>query len=119
MTTDVPESFPFLVAAVEEVASSTGDRFGEGATELERHVRVPGFGRAKEVQVTPQQLEDFWEKKVVALTNTLGAAQAKHETKGFRVDEISFGLGIGAKGGVLFVAEASIEATISVKLKRV
>jgi hypothetical protein len=119
MATEVPATFPFLVAAVEEVEPPTSDRFGEGATELDRHVRVPGFGRAKEVQVTPQQLEDFWEKKVIALTNTLGAAQAKHETKGFRVDEISFGLGIGAKGGLLFVAEASIEATISVTLKRV
>jgi hypothetical protein len=83
--------------------------------ELQRHAL---FGRGKEVTVSPQQLDGFWKDKVVKLTDTISDAQTSAQPKGFRVDEISFGLAVGAKGGLVFVAEASVEATITVTLRR-
>jgi hypothetical protein len=60
----------------------------------------------------------FWREKVVGLTQTFTEAQSENQAKGFRVDEISFSIGVGAKGHVLFVAEGSVEATLAVKLRR-
>src|SRR4051794_8057201 len=110
------DGYTFLIAEAEVIAPADG--FGEGATDVERHVRIPGLSRAREVRITSDQLEDFWDKKVIELTDTLASAQAKKPTTGFTVDEISFAIGVGAKGGLLFVAEASLQATITVKLKR-
>lgn len=73
---------------------------------------------SKEVGLSREQIAAFWRDKVVGLTDTVSKAETEHETQGFRVDEISFSIGVGAKGGVAFVAEGSIEATLSVKLKR-
>lgn len=80
---------------------------------------IPTFlTRAREVPISPQQLSDFWNDNVVGLTSTLADAQANNDTKGFRVDEISFSIGVGAKGGIFFVAEGSIEANMSITLRR-
>jgi hypothetical protein len=73
----------------------------------------------KEVGLSREQIAKFWRDKVVGLTETIGEAQKQHETEGFRVEEISFSIGVGARGGVMFVAEGSLEATLSVKLQRV
>jgi hypothetical protein len=84
-------------------------------------VQLPAFmRRATEVSISREQLEKFWRDNVVRLSKTLTEAQAKakEEAGGFTVDEISFSIGVGAKGGVMFVAEGSIEATMSITLRR-
>jgi Trypsin-co-occurring domain 1 len=112
-------TFPFLVPDPEAAAPPPADGFGEGDAGLERQWRAPPFlGGGKRIELTRRQLEDFWKEKVVGLAQTLSDAQAAHEAKGFRVEEIAFALGVGAKGGIAFVAEASAEASITVTLKR-
>jgi len=108
------QDFVFLVAdpQARPAAMLAGDE------ELERHVQMPAFfRRATEVSISRQQLTDFWKEKVVGLADTLSQAQVENVTKGFSVHEISFSLGVGAKGGVFFVAEGSIEATMSITLR--
>ncbi|SRR6266545_5739023 len=107
--------FVFLVPDVEAVPAAAAP----ADPELRRDALPLPFGRrSKEVAIKSSDVETFWRDKVVGLTKTISEANAEHDVKGFRVDEISFSLGVGAKGGVLFVAEGSIEATISVKLGR-
>lgn len=109
------QNFVFLIA---EAQAGPADAL-VGDDELQRHVQLPGLLRhATEVSISRQQLMDFWKEKVVGLTDILSQAQAENATKGFQVDEISFSLGVSAKGGVFFVAEGSIEATMSVTLRR-
>lgn len=90
--------------------------------DLKRHAKAQPLAflrRAKEVSITPDQLAKFWKEKVVALTGTLSKAQAEKKTEGFEIDEIAFSLGVGAKGGIAFVAEGSVEATVSITLRRI
>jgi hypothetical protein len=111
------KEFVFLVPD-QEGAAATGDGFGAGDSELVRHVHLPFFGNNKEVPLSREKLEAFWTENVVGLTDTLTTAQAKNEAKGFRVDEICFSIGVGAQGGLFFVAQASAQASISVTLRR-
>jgi hypothetical protein len=119
--TDDDTVFDFLVleeaAAEVTVPTGTGD-FGTGGEDLERHVKLPGVRAARKVGITAAELETFWREKVIGLADTLTTAQAQQEPKGFRVEEIAFSIGVGAKGGLLFVAEASAQASITVKLAR-
>jgi hypothetical protein len=111
------EKFVFLVPDFEVEAVPA-----QGLTDpdLKRQAKLPAFmRRAKEVSITSDQLAKFWKEKVVALTGTLSQAQAEKKTEGFHIDEISFSLGVGAKGGIAFVAEGSVEATVSITLRRV
>jgi hypothetical protein len=109
------DEFEFLVPEVAPVPEGTA----QADPELRRDaLPLPFVRRSREVGIKRSDIEAFWREKVVGLTETISDANADHDVKGFRVDEISFSLGVGAKGGVLFVAEGSIEATISVKLRR-
>jgi hypothetical protein len=110
------QEFLFLVPDREAATAPEGF----AGPDPERDVSiVPGFiRRAKEVPVSRADLEAFWKDKVVGLTQTISDAQVQDETRGFHVDEISFSIGVGAKGGVFFVAEGSVEASMSVKLRR-
>jgi hypothetical protein len=90
-----------------------------GTASRESDVSLKGvLSRTAEVSISREQLESFWKEKVVALTETLADSQSDENAKGFRVDEISFSIGVGAKGGVFFVAEGSVEASMTVKLRR-
>ena len=109
------DDFPFLVSELESFESETADK----DPDLVTHSKAFGFIRQKrEVSVSAEQLEGFWKDKVVGMTETLARAEAEKGTKGFRVDEITFSLGVGAKGGIAFVAEGSVEASIAVTLRR-
>ena len=85
--------------------------------ELERQ-SLPFKRNKKAVEITPKQLEGFWKDRVVKLTDTIATAETQSQPKGFHVDEISFGLAISASGGVAFVAQGSIEASLNVTLRR-
>jgi hypothetical protein len=54
----------------------------------------------------------------VGFTDTVAKAETANEPSGYRVDEISFSIGVSAKGGLLFVAEGSVHATMSITLRR-
>jgi hypothetical protein len=108
-------TFEFLVAAPSELAPKELDV----EDDLAQHVSLPAIlRRSNKVEISGPQLAGFWKDKVVGLTDTLAEAQAAHATKGFAVDEIAFSLGVGAKGGIFFVAEGSIDASITVTLRR-
>jgi hypothetical protein len=115
--TEPDDAFVFLVPGFEVDAEPAIPR---SDPDLQRQsLTMPSFlRRTKEVSITPERLEKFWKEKVVGLTQTLNRAQAEKKTEGFQIDEISFSLGVGAKGGVAFVAEGSIEATVSITLRR-
>jgi hypothetical protein len=75
-----------------------------------------GFGERK-VGVEKKNVQDFLHKQLVPLGSTI-ATEAKAMEGGLRVDEISLTIGIGAEGGVSFVAKASAQAAITVTLRR-
>lgn len=110
------DEFVFLVPA--EGGATPDQKPGRGDAELNREALPFRRRGAKEVSISKEKLRAFWENQVVELTDTLGVAQGEREAKGFQVDEISFAIAIGAKGGVAFVAEGSVEASLSVTLRR-
>ncbi len=109
------QEFEFLISDVQVASDDTA----AGGDDLDRQAQLPAFlKRATKVSISSKQLTDFWKEKVVGLTDTLSQAQADQAAKGFQVDEIAFSLGVGAQGGVFFVAQGSVEATITVTLRR-
>jgi hypothetical protein len=112
------ENFIFLVSGFEVEAAPPGPRIDPDPRRQPRAQPMEFMRRAREVSITPEQLASFWREKVVALSETLGRAQEEEQAPGFHIDEISFSIGVGAKGGVAFVAEGSVEATISITLRR-
>jgi hypothetical protein len=105
------DRFVFLVPEI--AAVPTGQKESDVAL-LPRSL----LRRATEVSISRKELEDFWKENVVGLVDTLADAQASRAAKGFGVDEISFSIGVGAKGGLFFVAEGSVEASMTITLRR-
>lgn len=63
-----------------------------------------------------QLREQLWDR-ISDVIGSLGSEVGKIKAN-FSVDEISVSLGLTAKGGLAFVAEASGQAVFTVKLKR-
>jgi hypothetical protein len=119
MTEENPTQEEFLFVVPSAAEPEPGQEAVGSDPELRRDVRLPFTKRARELGLTPEDLQQFWNSKVVGLTGTIEKADKTSQTGGFQVDEISFSIGFSAKGGLAFVAEAGVEAAIAVTLRRV
>jgi hypothetical protein len=84
---------------------------------IERAKRVLGLGDPEDVEVKRKDVQSFLKKQLVPLGSEI-AKEAGQVKGGLVVDEISLTLGIGAEGGLSFVAKASAQAAITVTLRR-
>jgi hypothetical protein len=78
--------------------------------------RVLGL-REKDVDVPAKDVRGFLQKQLVPLSSAI-AQEAEKVQGGLAVDEISLTLGVGAEGGLSFVAKASAQASVTVTLRR-
>lgn len=86
-------------------------RPGEAETHGITGVREGLFGR---------KLEDVkadWQKALGQLSQILAATESE-TPKGWGLDTINVSLGFNAKGRLIFIAEAGIEATVSLTFSR-
>jgi hypothetical protein len=77
-------------------------------------IRIPFIQKSEPVP-REKLLERFG--KYTALAEDM-MAEADKTAKGFRVDEITFHLGVSTDVGIAFVGQAGIEAGIDITLKR-
>lgn len=84
--------------------------------EFEEHVDVKGAvagllkRKLKEVKVD-------WERVSLQMREMIQATQGTQPT-GYSLDSVTISLGFNAKGQLVFIAEAGVEATVSVTFKR-
>ena len=68
-------------------------------------------------KVDPKDMGADWQEKLDRIVDVATNAAAKKD-KAWHIDEIEIGLTLSAKGELLFIAEAGVEATVKVVLKR-
>ena len=71
-------------------------------------------GRVEEL--SQAEMEEDWKAKLTSIVALAGAASEAQ--KGWHVDSVEIGLTLSAKGHLLFVAEAGVEGSVRVTLKR-
>jgi hypothetical protein len=73
--------------------------------------------RVERVKVSDDALIEFWNTKVTPLAKTI-TQSSKDTLTGYEIDEIEFTIGVGFEGGLAFVAKASANAQVSVKVRK-
>ena len=121
MSSEQPDEYTFTVSAPTATIPAT-DTYEPGDAELrpdgkvsEAFMRLVGLGQ--DVTVKDKDVRGFLQKQLVPIGSAI-AEEAGRVEGGLHVDEISLTLGIGAEGGLSFVAKASAQAAITVVLRR-
>lgn len=107
------DTVPILVPATYQ--EEPGEYHG-AAQETAKEQALWGSSKVKEVKLDK---EDY--QRICTQVFALVDAQEKVTPKsadGFRVDEVTVSLGVHASGGLAFIAEAGVEASIEVTFKR-
>jgi hypothetical protein len=68
-------------------------------------------------KVDPDHMAADWKRKLNTVVDVATSAAATKD-KAWHIDEIEIGLTLSAKGELLFIAEAGLEASVKVTLKR-
>lgn len=68
-------------------------------------------------KIDPEDMAADWKRKLDHVVEVATSAAATKD-KAWHIDEIEIGLTLSAKGELLFIAEAGIEASVKVTLKR-
>jgi hypothetical protein len=108
-----PHVFEFTVSTALTAGAAAERRASTGASNTSGR----GVLGSRSIEITDRTLHSFIETRVVPLADifTTSAEQAAH---GFEIDSIELSIGIGAEGGLSFVAKASADAHIAVTLRR-
>jgi hypothetical protein len=81
------------------------------------HSRGLGSWLSGEVEgLNPDVMADDWRQKLDAIVDIAGSTAETH--KGWHIDEMEIGLTLSAEGKLLFIAKASAQASVKIKLKR-
>jgi hypothetical protein len=75
------------------------------------------FG-AEEKPVESSTVKQQWADTISGIVATVGEWSAAQSDK-WQIEEVTFGLTLSAKGKLMFIAEASAQGNVQVKLKRV
>lgn len=67
---------------------------------------------------TLKEVKEDWDIVMVQVSHIISDTEAKIEQKKFKLDEITISLGFNAKGKLAFIAEAGIEASVSIKFTK-
>lgn len=79
---------------------------------------TPHKGAVEQVTRRLEESKADWARILFQVDEMATAHDAVREGGRFEVDEISVGLAFNAKGRLAFIAEAGVEATVTVVLKR-
>ena len=88
------------------------------ATELHTKGLIGWVFGAEEQPINASDVAGQWKDTISGIVSTVGE-WTKAQADRWQVDEVTFGLTLSAKGKLMFIAEASAQGSIQVKLKRV
>jgi Trypsin-co-occurring domain 1 len=74
------------------------------------------FG-AEEKPVESSEVKQQWADTISGIVATVGEWSAAQSNQ-WKIEEVTFGLTLSAKGRLMFIAEASAQGSVQVKLKR-
>ena len=100
---------------VEEIA--TGPQTKLHSTELHATGVISWFFGAKEEPVNSGEVKQQWLDTISGIVATV-SEWSEAQSNRWGIDEVTFGLTLSAKGKLLFIAEASAQGSVQVKLKR-
>jgi hypothetical protein len=98
--------------ASEEVLFISGTELEPGGVEIHKGVTE------KMVRSLADVKED-WRRVVGQVAEIFGTGTDQVASRGYRLSEIEVSLGFDARGRLAFIAEAGVEATVSVKFERI
>jgi hypothetical protein len=86
-------------------------------------VQSPGVTLHKKSAITTvsrtvAELKTDWNEMMQSVTLIIEDTERHTKESGFQLEEIEIGLGFNAKGKLAFIAEAGVEASLSVRFKR-
>jgi hypothetical protein len=93
---------PFITAVVAE---------GPGVTLHKRSA-------VESVSKTVAELKTDWNEMMQSVTVIIEDTERHTKKVGFKLEEIEIGLGFNAKGKLAFIAEAGVEASVSIKFRK-
>lgn len=112
----VPHKDWTLQVLVPRSAPGEDDLVGGSQTELHSKGVVGWlFGSAESVPAS--EVAEQWKDTISGIVSTVGEWTATQSNK-WRIEEVTFGLTLSAKGQLLFIAEASAQGSVQVKLTR-
>jgi hypothetical protein len=76
-------------------------------------------GAAEKVVRSLADVKEDWRLVVGQVAEIIGTGTGPIASRGYRLSEVEVSLGFDARGKLAFIAEAGIEATVSVKFERV
>lgn len=91
---------------------------GSGATLRPGEVQVQS-GRAERVIRSLGDVKKDWQRVIGQVAEMIGSSDGEFAERGFRLGEIEVELGFDARGKLAFIAEAGVEATVTVRFERV
>jgi Trypsin-co-occurring domain 1 len=111
-----PDGSHVFEFTVDGVAESSGAMQRRGIPDATASSRRGWLGK-RSIDITDSTLHSFIETRVAPLADIF-TASAEETARGFEVDSIELSIGVGAEGGLSFVAKASADAHIAVTLRR-
>ncbi|MEE1837451.1 CU044_2847 family protein [Streptomyces sp. SP17KL33] len=114
------ESIPILVRVTSLDSEHTSDEIDEDSEGFVEHGRFPMPWRRSTIEVNEESLrlkdlQSSFEKIQSQVEAIMQRSATSNSNSRPRIAEVTAKLGISAKGGLAFVAEAGIEASIEVK----
>jgi hypothetical protein len=73
---------------------------------------------AQEIRRKLGEVKEDWVVVMQQVSEIISGTDAHTHAEGFRLSEVSVSLGFNAKGKLAFIAEAGVEASVSVTFKR-
>ena len=104
-------------AKADEEEVRPGSRTKLHATDLHATGMIGWLFGATEEPVKSTDVKRQWAETISGIVTTVGEWTAA-QTDRWQIEEVTFGLTLSAKGKLLFIAEASAQGSVQVKLKR-
>jgi hypothetical protein len=89
----------------------------ESATTAVHSAGILGWVFGKEEPIDAASIKGQWTETISGIVATVGE-WTEAQSNQWYIEEVTFGLTIGAKGKLLFIAEASAQGSVQVKVKR-
>jgi hypothetical protein len=86
-------------------------------TELHSKGMISWMFGAEEKPVDSSAVKQQWADTISGIVATVGEWSAAQSNQ-WKIEEVTFGLTLSAKGKLMFIAEASAQGSVQVKLKR-
>jgi len=102
----------------EDVASRTIPFITTAVVAKGPSVQLHKKSAVESVSRTVAELKTDWNEMMQSVTVIIEDTERHTKESGFQLTEIEVGLGFNAKGKLAFIAEAGVEASLSIRFKR-